>query len=238
MTIQNSLFPEWCINDTSQETQQTIKVQRQSNFGLEYCADAFFCGKYGIPQIRSYTGPYPENYVTFNEMGKAGDYSTCVTFFNEDYILERFWANPDRYIDIMKTYMCATQPDFSLKINTPFCVQVANKYRNHALAYKMQVCGIRVIPSPSWSDSTSYDFCFEGYERGGIVIVSALGIYRDERSIRYFKNGFFEMLKRISPDSVIISGEETEMLRELIPSQLDVRFVLNNRYIRLRNYGR
>lgn len=235
---QLSLFPDWESTATDLATKNKYLEQKTHNFGLEYCIGATFRGKYGIPLIRSYKDIIPQSYVTFGEMGKMGNGKTCVTFFNHDYVLERFWRAPEKYLPVLATYKFAAEPDFSIKVNTPLAMQIANTYRNHVLAHKMHEYGIHVIPSMSWSTPQSYEFCFDAHERGGVVMISTIGIYNDERSFMYFKRGFSEMLNRISPDSLIVIGEVNEKLTRLIPGQLDVHHFQNDRIIRMRRHGK
>ena len=39
----------------------------------------------------------------------------------------------------------------------------------------MQSQGLKVMPTMSWSSIESFDFCFDGHEKGGAVIVSTIG---------------------------------------------------------------
>lgn len=170
-------------------------------------------------------------------MGKVGKPGTCVTFFNYDYVIERFGRAPEKYLPTLAKYGCAAEPDLSLKVNSPLATQIANTFRNHALAFTMLEYGIHVIPSMSWSTPQSFEFCFDGHERGGAVMVSTLGVYNDERSFMYFQRGFKEMLSRISPDALIVIGDASKKLIDLMPNQLDVHYFQNDRILRMRRHG-
>ena len=65
-----------------------------------------------------------------------------------------------------------------------------------------------------------------------------MGVLKDERSQMYFKNGFNEMLKRISPDAVVLYGETKEWIEKLFPTQLEVTHIVNEHIKKLRNYGK
>ena len=69
-------------------------------------------------------------------------------------------------------------------------------------------------------------------------IVSTIGTMKDERSRMYFKDGFNEMLKRISPDSVALYGDTNEWITGLMPKQLDVQYFCHERFNRMRGYGK
>lgn len=223
--------------DNSQS--ETLKVDLKNKFfGLEYCSDAIFCGKYGIPKLKPYVDAIPKHYVTFSEITAIGDPNSCVTNFDHDYVLDRLWNQPYKYVEKLSRYYCFAEPDYSLKINHPLSVQIANTYRSHVVAYYMQEHGVPVLPSMGWSSTVSHEFCFDGHSRGGAVLVSTIGTLRDERSRMYFRLGFSEMLKRISPDAVILYGDINDELLSWLPKQLDIHFANHERHNRARNHGR
>ena len=84
----------------------------------------------------------------------------------------------------------------------------------------------------------SHEFCFDGHSKGGVVLVSTIGTLKDERSRMYFRLGFMEMLKRISPDAVILYGDINNELLAWMPKQLDVHIYAHERHKRARNYGK
>lgn len=236
-----SLFPELeeeARKKAKKESKEKRLAQKSINFGLEYCSNAFFCGKYGIPQLKPYTCTIPEQYTTFSEITPMGNPDCCVTGFDYDYVIDRLWIHPEHYVEGLSHYKCITEPDYSLKINHPLSVQIANTYRSHVIAYYMQEQGIVILPSMSWSSTASYDFCFDGHSKGGAVLVSTIGTLRDERARMYFRLGFVEMLKRISPDAVILYGDINEDILSWLPKQLDVHHFDHNRYKRARNHGK
>ncbi|MBP5365711.1 MAG: DUF4417 domain-containing protein [Bacteroidales bacterium] len=213
-------------------------IQKNSVFGLDYCRNATFSGRYGIPLLKSYNGAIPDEYITFSDINSVAGYNYCVTGFDYDYVLERLWNNPIKYVNVLAKYQCVAEPDFSLKVNHPLCVQIANKYRSHALSFCLQEHNVAILPCMSWSTPQSYCFCYDGYSKGGVVIVSTIGTRKDERSRMYFRLGFEEMLKRISPDAVVLYGDIDDQIMSLIPNQLYVHTYSHNRFKRARNNGR
>ena len=212
--------------------------QAPKHFGMEYCYNATFSGKYGIPLIKPFHDPLPLQYTTFSNINSEGNPNCCVTFFDNDSVLERIWNNPEKYLDKLSKYMCVGEPDFSLRINHPLAVQIANIHRSHAISYMLQENGIPVVTCPSWSTTRSFEFCFDGHSKGGAVIVSTIGTLKNECAKKYFQLGFNEMLKRLSPDSVVLYGDINDELYSWMPKQLDVHHVNHKRYERARNHGR
>lgn len=70
----------------------------------------------------------------------------------------------------------------------------------------MQQVGISIIPSVSWSDESSFDFCFDGIEKGGVVAVSSVGVIKNRNAQVSFKKGLHEMLRRITPKTLLFYG--------------------------------
>ena len=65
-------------------------------------------------------------------------------------------------------------------------------------------------PTISWSDENSYEWCFDGEPRGGIVAVSSVGTQKSKESQRLFLRGYEEMVKRLEPTWVIFYGKVPE----------------------------
>lgn len=69
---------------------------------------------------------------------------------------------------------------------------------------------IKVIPTVNWGLENTFDFCFNGIEKGGTVTVSTYmvnehGHHKDQKD--FFLKGYNEMLKRIEPELVICYSE-------------------------------
>lgn len=229
-----SLFPEYCEETAEERTKERERKKwakrKLQNFGTERCVGAMHCGRYGIPQIAPYNGPIPENFITLSEITKTGSNRLGVSSFDYDYVIDRLWYSPDDYVGSLSNYVCFCEPDFSLRIGDPLAVQIANTWRSHVLAFDLQRRGVKMLPNMSWASPQSYEFCFDGHSKGGAVMVSTIGTMRDERSRMYFSMGFKEMLKRISPDVVLLYGDVNEDVLALMPSCLEVRQFSHNRF--------
>lgn len=85
-------------------------------------------------------------------------------------------------------------------------MQRYNTFRNRWVGAYLADKGIRVIPTVSWGLENTFDFCFNGIEKGGTVAVStymasAHGNRADQKD--FFMAGYNEMLKRIEPEKII-----------------------------------
>lgn len=236
-----SLFPEYeseiHIAPEKKKSKQKWMLQKNHNFGIEYCSNAFFQGKYGIPQIKKFTGSIPDSLITLDKINPLGSSTTGIVSFAYDYVLDEIANKPEKYQETFSKYAFIAELDFSMKISDPLSLVIANTLRSHITAFYYQEHGCQVMPVMKWTSNASYEVCFDGYEKGGVVMVSTIGVIRDERSHIYFRNGFSEMLRRVSPDAVILYGETTDWIADIMPSQLDVHYFTHERFNRMR-YGR
>lgn len=239
--IEQSLFPEYIsddrLNAAKEREKQRWQFSKSRNFGLEYCANATFQGKYGIVLIQKYTDSLPDSFITLHEVNNLGSPNIGVVGFSYDYELDKLAANPHKYATKLSKYKCVCEPDFSMRIGDPLGAIVGNAFRSHTTAFRLQELGCNILPTMKWSTPESYEVCFDGYERGGAVVISTIGAMKDERSRMYFKDGFHEMLKRISPDAVVLYGDRNDWVTEMMPKQLDVHYFCHERFNRMRGYG-
>ena len=129
-------------------------------------------GKFDIPVITADEVTFSD-FIGFNYANTAKDRADkAVHFFLDDYQFNRVWTDPDRYIERLKRYKYVLTPDFSLYTDFPKALQIYNHYRKHWLGAYWQMCGIRVIPTISWSDEESYSWCFDGEPKHSTVAVS------------------------------------------------------------------
>lgn len=239
--IQASLFPEFdkenSMTAIKKKEKERWQKKKDSYFGLEYCSTAMFNGVFEIPFIKAYKGSLPKRFITLSEIDETGNPSTGVCCCDYDYILDELCETPKSYLSTLSKYHCIVEPDLSAKIGTPYAVIIGNMFRSHSTSLCFQNNGIPVIPMMKWAMPNSYDVCFSGYEKGGAVFVSTVGALQDSRSRMYFKHGFNEMLKRISPDCVILYGDINDWTLSLMPEQLDVHHYPHERFERMRSYG-
>ena len=66
--------------------------------------------------------------------------------------------------------------------------------------------GITVIPTISWSDEASFEWCFDGEPEGGVVAVSSVGTQMNSDARRLFLAGYREMLARLKPSAILFYG--------------------------------
>lgn len=162
-------------------------------------------GKWEIPTLRR-CDYVPDTLISFNYVLSAQERSGGVHFFIDDYQFERMWNSPKKYLNKLAEYDCCLSPDFSLYLDMPLAMQMWNVYRSRMVGKMMDDVGIRVIPTLQWSDSRSYEFCFDGIEPGGTVAVSTIGVKRDSNAMQIWIDGMKEAEKRLKPSNVLVYG--------------------------------
>jgi hypothetical protein len=175
----------------------------ESYFINDYRVD----GRFDLPLIRRQRVALDNlKLIRFSSIvrDETKDRDATVHFFEPDERFDEVWKNPEGYLAELGQYRQLMTPDFSLYSDMPLVLQLMNTHRSRWCGAYWQEHGLTVIPTVSWSDEWSFDFCFDGIEYGSVVAVSTLGT-KDCR--QGFMAGFSEMCKAIDPEVVICYDE-------------------------------
>lgn len=187
-------------------------------------------GKYGIPEMQptQTTGDKMLRFMDWKEIDNPEDY--IAHFYYDDYKFISAWRDPNKYIERLQEFKAVVSPDFSLYTDFPIALQILSCYRRQWCGAYWQSLGIDVIPDVVWGKKESFDFCFDGIPEGGTVAVSTVGVKNDKEwnneKDSLFRDGYNEMLKRLSPSTILfygdmIDGLEGNIIR--IPSYYEER---------------
>lgn len=205
---------------------------------FENCDKAIFPSNnsWGIPEIQPehidirHIELIPFNYA----MTAKNRESKGLHFYLDDYQFQRLWNRPDDYIPLLKQFAAVCSPDFSQYTDMPPAMRMYNHYRKHWLAAYWKMHEIHVIPTICWSDSNSFDWCFDGEPKNAIVSISSVGTQADVESQRMFADGCREAIKRLNPTEILWYGK--------CPEEFDWNVVkIEPHYqeiVRRRKYGR
>lgn len=106
-------------------------------------------------------------------------------------------------------------PDFSTYADMDLWRQMESVAKNRWVGAYWQNKGLTVVPTISWSNSRSFEFCFDGVELGAVVAVGMIGC---KNSHIGFMRGYNEMLRRIQPEAIIVFGTPfPEMEGNILP---------------------
>ena len=125
-------------------------------------------GKYQIPLIRK----QDIDLDTINLIGysdtkrddKENAYKT-VHFFTYDWFFDKVYENAADLAEKLRQYYALLSPDFSMFTDMPKALQIYSVFKNRWCGAYWQSLGLRVIPTISWGDESSFEFCFDGVEQ-------------------------------------------------------------------------
>ena len=164
-------------------------------------------GRYDLPIIKKQKIDLEKikllSYVDTKTIDPANSDKT-VHFFTYDWKFEKVYEKADVEIEKLRQYYCLLSPDFSIFTNMPLALQIESVFKNRWCGAYWQSKGLKVIPTVSWGDEKSFDFCFDGIEEGSTVAVCT---YYRENCEEEFMLGYNEMLKRIKPAAVLCYDE-------------------------------
>lgn len=152
----------------------------------------------------------PNELIGFNYAKSSKEHNAGIHFYLDDYQFERLWNKPEDYIDTLKQYECILSPDFSLYMDMPMPMKIWNTYRSRQIGQYYQKQGIKVIPTLSWAEKDTFDFCFEGIPQESIVSISTIGVKKNKDALGIWKDGVNELTKRINPSTILIYGEKID----------------------------
>lgn len=164
-------------------------------------------GPWEIPQILPEKFEPVRRFVPFdkaNTCEKRED--CCVYFYLDDHVFDRIWYNLPRYVEQLRQFASVISPDWSLYTDWPPAVNLYNLYRNNFVGRYLQDNGVKVYPNVSWTDEKSYDWCFAGIPKGATVAVTSMCSMKHKESQRLFRLGYEEMMRRLTPETVIFHG--------------------------------
>ncbi len=162
-----------------------------------------------MPVIRN-DGYIPGELIGFNYAKTSKRKDVGIHFYVDDYQFERVWNAPEKYVDILREYECILSPDFSLYMDMPMPMKIWNIYRSRQIGAYYQSQGIKVIPTLSWAEDATFEFCFLGIPEGSIVSVSTVGVKEDQDALAVWHSGMRKAIEMIKPSAVLVYGGELD----------------------------
>lgn len=181
--------------------------QKVDSFLYSIFQELELVGKYSMPKIRATQNTDILNLLTFNYAKTClspKQYYLC--FYIDDYQFERLWNEPQKYLPLLASFKGLIGTDFSMYRDFPTILNIYNCWRNKVLMAYWQSLGLEVIPNVSWSDESSYDWCFDGLPENSVLAVSTNGILKDKTAKALFLAGYREMKTRLKPIKVVVVG--------------------------------
>lgn len=153
---------------------------------------------------------FHEVFSTENSSGLA------VHFFIDDYQFERVWAKPELYIEQLRRFPAVLGPDFSLYTDYPSPLQRWNHYRNQLLMAYWQHEGLCVIPTASWANADSYEWCFDGLPERSVIAISSVGCMVHREAKEAMLEGTAALIRSKRPKALWVYGKVPRPLEGLL----------------------
>ncbi len=179
--------------------------------------------------VKAYTGHVPQQLIAFSKAAKSKTHRACVHFYEFDYMIERFWNAPRKYLKMLKEFPMVISPDYSVSYDVPDAVNEWNIFRNYGLARIMQLQGIKVIPNIPVSLPRLYDKVFDPLEGSGIYAISNVRAHANYFTRHEWYKFVREAIHRLNPKALLIYGNR------MLVSGVQAFYYENENLNRLRN---
>jgi len=186
-----------------------LKNNRKDVWNANLTKGANLVGKYGFAPIPKAT-QVPNEIVGFDK--EKTKPTAWVRFFMHDYKFVKILRSPELWVEKLKNHQGIISPDFSVYYDMPLHEQISSVAKNRAVGYYFAKNGMNVIPSVNWGGKESFEFCFDGIEKGSVVAVGTYGCVKRLQDREYFERGFIAMLNRIEPPTVVIYGSDSDRI--------------------------
>lgn len=178
-------------------------------FNAFLVAFATYAGIFEFPVINP-TYWIPNNLISFSKCLSSKSFDFWVHFYEDDYLFERIWRNPSKYLGILKRFEGVILPDFSIYRDMPLVMQLWNIYRSRAIGCWLQRNGVKVIPNIRFGDKRTYRICCEGISRNCVISVGSHGNLKNCIDRKIFLEGLDVIVKRLQPKVIIVYGATPE----------------------------
>ncbi|MBR5387599.1 MAG: DUF4417 domain-containing protein [Eubacterium sp.] len=166
---------------------------------------ATYAGIFEFPIIRP-CYEIPDRLILFSKCISSKDFNYWVHFYEDDYLFERIWNNPRKYLPILKRFKGVILPDFSVYRDMPFVMQLWNIYRSRAIGCWLQANGIKVIPNIRYGDKRTYRSCCDGISKHCTIAIGSHGTLKNREDRIIFAKGLEVVVNRLMPSVIVVYG--------------------------------
>jgi hypothetical protein len=177
-----------------------------------------YAGELEMPKLKK-TDYIPNELIAFSKCKSSKDINKWVAFFEDDWLFERLWRNPNKYLEVLKSFNGVILPDFSLYRDMPLVMQYWNIYRSRAIGVWLQKNGVKIIPNIRFGDERTFNACCLGIERGGTIAIGTYGSMKDREDREIMLQGIKYVVKELVPSNLVIFGSLPKELREDLQNQ-------------------
>ena len=188
-------------------------IRKFDYFRTYYFEGATKVGPYGFPKIKG-TQSIPRNVISISEVSGYRKDRNCrwVDHYVDDEKFVYAWNNLDSRISLYKQFEGVIGFDHSLDCSFQLGQNIWNCTKNRNADYYLQQHGIDVIPSVSWCDKSSFEWCLYGLPKYSSLAVSSNGCLSNDDSLEMFLYGINVIQNRLEPSHLIVCGRAMDEL--------------------------
>ncbi|MBP5724870.1 MAG: DUF4417 domain-containing protein [Bacteroidales bacterium] len=214
------LFPD--LNSTQQQTKSLMvqhsylignekpSIKQKMKFNNWHLSKGMdFTLRNEFPKVSAYKGDIPSQLTRFNELSHK-HYNRCLHFYQYDYTFDSVWHRLEFYTPKIAKFRYVIAPDFSLYVDTSKQLNYQSLYRNRFVTAYWQQCGVKVIPSASWGNADSFEYCFEGLPQNSVIAIGSVAVKSCEDSIMLWRYGVSQVIQQLNPTALLIYGSRIE----------------------------
>ena len=148
----------------------------------------------------------PNALISFSKCIASKNFDYWIHFYEDDYLFERLWRNPKKYLPILQRYNGVILPDWSLYRDMPLVMQLWNIYRSRAIGTWLQANGVKVIPNVRYGDWRTYKVCTEGLPKHSVIAIGTHGTLKNKADRDILIKGLEVVVSRLIPAAIVVYG--------------------------------
>lgn len=193
--------------EASTAAMSKTRQRKLSYQNINISAGLNLVGKYEMPEVKAYKGEIPLSLTPYS-MKDTGNKNGAVHFYIDDYRFTGMytWNHLAQFTEKVAPYNMVIAPDFSLYLDQSLALNIFQLYQNRVVSVYWQNLGLQVIPSVSWGNADSFEYCFDGLPQYSILSMGGLGNSHHESMIELWEYGVHLTIERLHPIALIIYG--------------------------------
>lgn len=204
-------FQKWHPNNLQEEGNKT-RQRKCSYQNINISAGLNFVGKYEWPEVKAYIGEIPIALTPYS-MKDRGNKNGAVHFYIDDYRFTGMytWNHLLQFTKKVAPYRMVIAPDFSVYLDQSRTLNLFQLYQNRVVSAYWQNVGLQVIPSVSWGNADSFEYCFDGLPQNSVLSIGGLGNSHHESMLKLWEYGVNLTIERLHPTALIIYGAPKQL---------------------------
>jgi hypothetical protein len=202
----DSPYQKWHPNNSVDELRRTRR-RKLSYQNINLSSELNLVGQYELPEVKPYTGDIPMVLTPYT-MKDTGDIRGAIHFYVDDYRFTGMymWGNLAHFTAQVSRYRTVIAPDFSLYLDQSRTLNLFQLYQNRVVTAAWQQQGLNVIPSVSWGNADSFDYCFDGLPKNSVLSLGGLGNAHHPSMLELWEYGVLKTIEQLQPIALIIYG--------------------------------